>query len=36
MLNYLNSDDYLNEIMKRKNVSESMSNKIKRRLLRLQ
>ena len=36
MLNNLSSDDYLKEVMKRKNISESMSNKIKKRLLSLQ
>ena len=36
MFNYFNSDDFLNEIMKRKNVYDSMSNKIKKRLLSLQ
>ena len=36
MFNNLNSDDFLNEIMKRKNVYDSMSNKIKKRLLSLQ
>ena len=35
MLNNLNDDDYIKEVVKRKNI-ESMSNKIKKRLLLLQ
>lgn len=36
MLKNLNDEEYLGEAIKRKNISESMSNKIKKRLLSLQ